>query len=281
MDDPADFATRMREALVTSGLTLSRIREQLDARDLAVSMATLSYWSSGRSTPTRGRSVAVVEALEQILQTPSGWLTTSLPSTAREHGIDRVFGREDFLREAVEEHDLATSVWWRHHTVHHIVTIGADRRERGFETRILQTAARNGAQRWTILLEGSGNARVRPTGMSHLVRRVPLAEDLVAYEFGLDVALERGQRVLVAHSLDHACSQTSEGAGYGLKRMVDRLAMEVHFEGELPREICYGLRAPGSEEAVEQPTHPVLSGHVAQFVIDEAAAGMHQFSWEW
>ncbi|WP_460702186.1 hypothetical protein [Luteococcus sediminum] len=57
--------------------------------------------------------------------------------------------------------------------------------------------------------------------------------------------------------------------------------LEVHFEGQMPSAMQYELRVPGGDEDVEQPTQPVVSGQVAQFIIPEAAAGMHQLSWQW
>ncbi|GAB2470714.1 hypothetical protein GCM10027030_01730 [Luteococcus sediminum] len=281
MDHPLDFAARLREALVNSGLTLSRIRDQLAERELAVSLATLSYWSSGRSAPTRGRSVAVVEAPKEILGTPPGWLTSSLSHTVREHGLDRVFGREDFLREAIEEHGLATSVWWRHHTVHHIVTIGADRRERGFETRMLQTAARRGP------------ALVHPAGERRHCQRPPgrPAEPADPHRApggrpdGLRVrpAGAAGARPEGAGGPQCRAGPLQTRAGHRLRPQAGGggAVLEVHFEGQMPSAMQYELRVPGGDEDVEQPTQPVVSGQVAQFIIPEAAAGMHQLSWQW
>jgi hypothetical protein len=52
MGEP-EFAEVLREAIRARGLGLERIRERLLAHGVSVSMATLSYWQSGRSRPER------------------------------------------------------------------------------------------------------------------------------------------------------------------------------------------------------------------------------------
>ena len=48
-----EFADVLRAAIQARGLGLERIRERLLAHGVSVSMATLSYWQSGRSQPER------------------------------------------------------------------------------------------------------------------------------------------------------------------------------------------------------------------------------------
>ena len=55
-DQPESFAEVLTAAIQGRGLSLERIRARLDAAGVPVSIATLSYWQSGRSLPTRSRS---------------------------------------------------------------------------------------------------------------------------------------------------------------------------------------------------------------------------------
>lgn len=72
------FADVLGEAIALRGLSLNAIVDELRSRGLKSSLASLSYWRSGRSVPSRSTSVPVVETLEQILGTPPGMLTGAL-----------------------------------------------------------------------------------------------------------------------------------------------------------------------------------------------------------
>ena len=76
----ASFASRLDEAFVASPYSLERIIDMLAQQDLHVSQATLSHWRLGRSVPKRRNSLAVVIALEEILDLPHQGLTSLLPS---------------------------------------------------------------------------------------------------------------------------------------------------------------------------------------------------------
>jgi hypothetical protein len=72
----------LREAIQARGLGFGRIQERLRARGVSVSLATLSYWQSGRSRPERRDSLAAVglleEVLEEVLEIPVGTLSASI-----------------------------------------------------------------------------------------------------------------------------------------------------------------------------------------------------------
>jgi len=73
-----EFADVLRAAIQARGLGLERIRERLLVQGVSVSMATLSYWQSGRSRPERRDSLAAVALLEEVLELPVGTLSGSL-----------------------------------------------------------------------------------------------------------------------------------------------------------------------------------------------------------
>ncbi|MET9312100.1 hypothetical protein ABZX12_09760 [Kribbella sp. NPDC003505] len=74
----APFADALRQAIARRGLALNRIRTHLADRGLNVGVATLSTWQSGRRVP-REDSLAIVTALEDLLEVPPGWLTVRIP----------------------------------------------------------------------------------------------------------------------------------------------------------------------------------------------------------
>lgn len=77
--DPATaFAEALRAAVAERGLALDRIRAHLLAAGHEVSIATLSYWQTGRSAPVRRSSIEAIGALEVILRVPRGRLARAL-----------------------------------------------------------------------------------------------------------------------------------------------------------------------------------------------------------
>lgn len=73
-----EFADVLRSAIAERGLGLERIREHLARHGVRVSLATLSYWQTGRSRPERRTSLAAVGHLEEVLGLPSGRLSSLL-----------------------------------------------------------------------------------------------------------------------------------------------------------------------------------------------------------
>lgn len=77
-DPSTGFPAALRAALRARGLTLTQVADELAARGLTVSLATLSYWSTGRSLPRRRTSQQVVTELEDVLGVPAGTLVSAL-----------------------------------------------------------------------------------------------------------------------------------------------------------------------------------------------------------
>ena len=72
------FADTLRAAIRDSGLSLDRIRDRLWQRGVTVSLATLSYWQSGRSRPERPASLRALRVLEDELGLRPGELSALL-----------------------------------------------------------------------------------------------------------------------------------------------------------------------------------------------------------
>ena len=77
------FAETLRAAIAARGLSLDRIREHLARRGVSLSLATLSYWQTGRSLPERRASLAAVRHLEDVLALEAGTLSELLGPALR------------------------------------------------------------------------------------------------------------------------------------------------------------------------------------------------------
>ncbi len=68
------FAEALRHAIQRRGATLERLADHLRDQGTPVSLATLSYWQSGRSQPERAVSLAALRNVERYLGLRSGEL---------------------------------------------------------------------------------------------------------------------------------------------------------------------------------------------------------------
>lgn len=75
---PDAFAEALRAALAARGLALDRVRAHLVAAGHEMSVATLSYWQTGRSAPVRRASIDAIGTLEVILRAERGSLARAL-----------------------------------------------------------------------------------------------------------------------------------------------------------------------------------------------------------
>lgn len=117
-----DFATALTTAIRARGMSLKRIAHHLERAGLPVSIATISYWQTGRSLPLRSGSEAVVEEMEKILGTTPGAL---MGPFARLHGeqwdpLGALRGHVDLgaLHSAGLDIDRQVAVLGLHETVH-------------------------------------------------------------------------------------------------------------------------------------------------------------------
>lgn len=86
---PATFHAALRAAIEARGLGLDRVSAHLRLMGHSISPATLSYWQSGRSSPSRFTSLAAIGALEVILDTPRGSLAKLATLSAPPPGPSR------------------------------------------------------------------------------------------------------------------------------------------------------------------------------------------------
>lgn len=277
-----EFADRLSAAIATRGLTLERIRQHLAARDAQVSTATLSYWSTGRSQPTRGKSLTVLAALEEVLHLPPGHLTEVLPR-GNTHPPGSSLGRVEAMREALERHGIVRNTGWAHLLVHQRYHIGADGAQKGFEQRRLMRATASGAQTWAMAMSAQpGEIVCEQSEGCLLSRRFDLGDGLEVFEFSLSRPLEVGEMALAAYRLafrNNGDTQTT--VGLGLTRPLERLVLEACFDGELPASLGRTFTEPGGGLAmpIEKPIY--LHEGTAQVAIAHPAPGLHSIAWQW
>ncbi len=150
------FADELRRAIDRRGLGLERIRDHLDQRGVSVSVATLSYWQSGRSMPGRKASIAAITHLEDVLALERGHLRRTLPLTRERPRRCAVRGLDDLWPDpghaaVLSRLDTRWDTELDRVTLHDVLRLGADRRQASLTVRQVMRARSDGPDRRVVL----------------------------------------------------------------------------------------------------------------------------------
>ncbi|MGO4956437.1 hypothetical protein ACTQ49_04045 [Luteococcus sp. Sow4_B9] len=282
----ASFATTLARAVSRRGLTLDRLSVRLRSMGTPVSIATLSYWQTGRSAPTRTRSLRAIENLETILEVPRGHLVGALPSdasatwdpTAAVHARPTLMGTLRSMGLDLERHSEAQMV--KDSTVVH-----ADRLTRRQRVHQLTCSQEDGWQRVPMVFGASDDTMV-PTieaGRGCTIGQVvelPDERELVV-ELILDRPLSRGELAMFDYTLHWASSEEWQSFERSIAARLPYLVLEVAFEGTPPRHASY-VHAPRHDSSPDHQDWLALStGRHIQHAMHQAAKGIHGLTWNW
>lgn len=289
------FAEVLTEAIQARGLSLERIRARLDAAGVPVSIATLSYWQSGRSFPTRARSYHTLIELESILQLEPGYLTslthTSDGRTRRElFEWQKVVPVADLVTGIIADLGIEMQGQLSRIMTHDTVTIGEDRSEVKQVTSTVFRAERSGQHRWAVVLEGegdrAGSPRVRAlfgcqSGEIVTVpeRRLTVAEMVTTRVlqrgelFSADVQVSWPASGVPSFRLEKAVAEPMRGMGLAVRfhPATNPVAVYAGYRPEM------GDPASGPVDRVDVP----LAHHEAQHVRLDVKPGVYGLYWSW
>ena len=210
-----EFASVLRAAIRARGLGLERIRDRLRAQGVTVSLATLSYWQSGRSRPERRDSLVAVALLESVLEVPAGTLSSSLGpprrrgrwlSTVPSSEVAAYWAEPDPVEDAVSEVDIRWDERLTRISQHDHVYVGAEGGELAYHSRQVLRAEADGPDRWVVIMHLDEHDRplpaIRPLRHCHLGRVVSRpADGLLVAELLFDRPLRKGETVITEHEL--------------------------------------------------------------------------------
>lgn len=279
---PSEFSMRLSKAIADRGLTLHRLQAHLAQRGLTVSVATLSYWSNGRSAPSRATSMDVVVALEAILQLEPGTLTGALvEATPLQLAWDK--DRLERLRATVRTANLPNADHQRLLMAHYEATITADRHQSSSTTTLAVQAKQAGATGWSITVDRAPGQQVTASaGLGiRLGRVIEVDENATIFEFLFREPLDRGQACRTTHHLDFSpVGPECQRVGYALNRSTGLLVLTCTFAGPPPRRVvqCF---TPAGSGATREVVAELPPGPVAECVIATPGLGLHTIEWEW
>lgn len=211
MGDPrASFAEALRRAIGERGLSLERVQDHLAERGVTISVATLSYWQSGRSVPSRKASLAAIPHLEEVLGIEPGGLRDSLPAS-RERPRRSVPTLDVLWPEApasavLDRLDTRWDAELDRLTVHDVMRVGADRRQQVLSVRQAMRARCDGPDRRVVLHAQddvtAGLPELRAVRGCRLGRvETDPTGGIVGAELVFSRPLRRGETVIVEYEL--------------------------------------------------------------------------------
>lgn len=285
------FAVRLSEAITHRNLTLERLSSHLRQAGTPVSIATLSYWQSGRSVPTRARSLAAVDELERLLGLPVGHLAAALPGEQPPPPGDdaaTLLAALDPGTRALVDMGLDPHQPHPVHWIHDHVTTSADADRQTERTRQLLESHRDGLDRIPVAFRQSsaaaGPARMVTGAGCELGRVVHLPEhQTLAAELLLPRPLRRGELWMVEYQVAwDVAGETSHGFTRTHRGPVRYHVLQASFEGRPPVRASYAttpLPAPGGTPTTRH--QPVPAGPLVQIALTDPAPGSHGLSWEY
>ena len=291
-----DFAGALRDAIQARGLGLERIQERLRAEGFSVSLATLSYWQTGRSRPERRESLAALAELEKILEVEPGSLAALV-------GPPRPRGRH--LHKSQEAHALGA--FWSERDLITDLAQGVDTRwdERLDPAEPARPGERGAGARRGLVPRPAGAAgrgrRARPVGgdprldeqehplpLVTAVRNCRLGRVVEHPESGLllaellfDRPLAKGETVITEHALhNYPPFPTATNYERKFRLPVREYVLEVCFDpAALPRAVYQFQQMDGQTEQVTP--YEVDVGNSVHAIALDYGPGRYGFRWDW
>ncbi|AKU14638.1 helix-turn-helix domain-containing protein [Luteipulveratus mongoliensis] len=291
-----EFADALRAAIEARGLGLERLREHLAHRGVSVSLATLSYWQSGRSRPERPSSLTAVGHLETILGVPPGELAMLLgPPRPRGRWSNQATDRPAigaFWPSLYDVEDAVGQVnaFWDERLTrisqHDRVFVGPDRGEQSYVSRQVLRAERDGPDRWVVIMHLDEHDRalpqVQPLRHCHLGRTIAKPEvGLLVAELLFDRPLRRGETIITEHALiNEAPCPLATNYERKFRLPVREFVLEIVFDPDVVPIHCeqYTRRENGEENV--RVVQIDDTGSVHGIALD-FEPGCYGFRWDW
>jgi transcriptional regulator with XRE-family HTH domain len=297
-ESPSDqqpvFSVVLSRAVRERGLSLDRIRARLEAAGVPVSNATLSYWQSGRSLPTRARSLRTLVELETILQLEPGTLI-ELIRTADGRTRHQLFSWQSVVpsgviaEQIIGEMGMEVAGRISRVTVHDTLTMDADRCETLWLSRQVLRAERSGVQTFPVVVQGEesaepGSPEIEPVFGCAVGRLVDVPErQLTVAEMLLPRPLQRGELVLTEYlvTMKPAPSLLMTRSCFEPVREV-ALAVQFH-PAALPVEVFSFTQTSLNDPQAPETDVRAVPVHECQVqtVRLDAAPGVYGLRWSW
>lgn len=289
------FAAALRDAIGSRGLGLDQVRQLLALRGSDVSVATLSYWQTGRRSPGRRTSFVTLAHLEDALGMTPGSLAQHIPPRGTEaRAVNSVLTFAAAMGEGVELPEVIAGLDARLRRQFEMVSeqavlsVGAQRGQEWRWTRRIMRAVADGVDR--LLLADLVEDDVPPPSITPVLhctlgRRVFLpTSKFVISELLFDRVLGAGDPMLIEYRLDYGPPYPLDTTHEVHKQMPLRdFVLEVRFDADARPTRCEWFEHNGHD--------PQARARVRRVTLDEAGTvlvvrqdlppGRFGLRWDW
>lgn len=233
------FAPILRSAINDSGLSLERVQAKLAERGVDISVATLSYWQSGRSEPGRRASVAALPHIEELLGLSAGQLQGHLARTVRSRNnvastlLRDILDSNDPMSERMLRADSRLREMLEIISDHCTIHVDESCRMHSRWVRRVLVSEVDGADRFLVLRVKRDPDGPDPT-FEPLLHCAPgevyvdHRSALIAQEVLLDRVLERGESIIVEYALSGPPSDMEYASAR--RAALRELVLEIQFD---------------------------------------------------
>ena len=279
------FAETLSRAIQRRNLSLERIHTKLARAGTPVSVATLSYWQTGRRVPTRTSSLQAVSELERILALPTGRLRTTLVDEPDDgSAVGSSFNGGDAITRTLQKLRLDPVLDVLRVSVNDIVSVSSDHRQIVQLTRQVMRAERDGVRSWPIVLEldDRGGAELSAVTACRVGRQIQLPEaGLIIAEMLLPRPLSKGDLVMTEHSLSWLQAESPKFVIERLlPRRVQEYVLQVSIGGTVPL-AASAYRRPVHQHDAEESWPVAIQDGLVQVVLADVSPGVYGVAWDW
>lgn len=285
--EPDDFATSLRAAIKARGLSLERLRFHLARQGHDLSIATLSYWQSGRSRPERASSLSALAVLEGLLDVEPRALSRLLerPELERPGSVGGVLvpDESDYLEALHSELGVRRDHGFVRLSLHESVEIGDDHTLRSRTTREVLQATHDGFDRFVTCTHQSGDGSepdlTALTNATITAQARRPGQRVVAARLQLPRPLRAGEAIIVEYRVDvDAGGDPEEWWERLCSRRIRQLHVEVRFRGDDLPLSAHTYSKVGERETSEPIA--VTDGRLA-VLTEDFGPGLFGVRWRW
>ncbi len=286
-DDAATFPAVLTKAIADRRMTLQGLSDRLARRGIKLSVATLSYWRSGRRHPERTASLEALDALEEILALPTGHLRRGLGPSKRPGPPRRELTYEELVgpqvAALVRQLGFPDGAQATELSSHSIMDVRADGTLEKITWRGVWQADVDGVDRVPQAVtaqsggDDPGRAVVTPVSGCRVGRMVSDAGECAhAYELIFDRPLKRGETTIIEYVMSGLGEVRDTDFHLSIKRRMNELVIWVRFHPDSRAHSCESYTRMDGKEVVAALDQP---GHTAHLVLHGFGPGIAGIRW--
>ncbi|CCH29674.1 helix-turn-helix transcriptional regulator [Actinosynnema sp. NPDC047251] len=286
------FAELLRRAIRQRGATLERLADHLRGQGTPVSLATLSYWQSGRSQPERAVSLAALRNVERYLGLRGGELAGLLdaprPRGRLAHRTPTAEPMSKMWPDARSRHRALDGLGPRDETrltrlsIVSRVEIGPDRAERRQWTRHILRAEEDGVSSIVLLFWADAQPPpilVPTRNLSVVALNRDEDSGLAAAELQFPRPLARHETIIVEYEIEQVGTVPATNHERRTRMPTRELLIEVRFDPAALPARCEQFSEIGDRHLVRPLTWD--DSYTVHALGLDLGAGAFGIRWEW